>query len=93
MIRNFKQKWLEEFFHSEKSKHVPIELIKRLNRKLDMLNAIEELKDLNSPPSNHLHTLYGNRKGQWSISVNGSRRLCFRFEDGDIFDLELIQYH
>ena len=93
MIRNFKQKWLEEFFHSEKSKHVPSELIKRLNRKLDMLNAIEELKDLNSPPSNHLHPLYDNRKGQWSISVSGSWRLCFRFEDGDIFDLELIQYH
>ena len=93
MIRSFKQKWLEEFFHSGKSKSVPSELKIRLIRKLDMLNAINELKDLSSPPSNHLHQLHGDRKGQWAISVNGPWRLCFKFEDGDIFNIELTQYH
>ena len=93
MIRNFKHKWLEEFFHNGESRYVPSELIKRLNRKLDMLNAVNELKDLKSPPSNHLHPLHGDRQGQWAISVSGSWRLCFRFEEGEIIDLELTQYH
>ena len=52
-----------------------------------------EIIDLRSPPSNNLHKLHGDRKDQWAISVNGPWRLCFRFKDGDIFDLELVQYH
>jgi len=93
MIKTFKQKWLENFFHYGKSKYVPNELKNRLTIKLDMINAVNELKDLRSPPSNHLHSLHGNREGKWAISVNGPWRLCFQFKDGDIFDLELVQYH
>ena len=62
-------------------------------RKLDMINSAKELKDLSSPTSNHLHPLRGNREGQWAISVSGRWRLCFKFDDGDIYDLELVQYH
>jgi proteic killer suppression protein len=51
------------------------------------------LKDLESPPGNRLHSLYGDREGEYAISVNGPWRLCFRFEDGDIYDVELVQYH
>ncbi len=58
-----------------------------------MLESAKELRDLNSPPSNHLHPLRGGREGQWAISVSGAWRLCFRYEDGDIFDVELTQYH
>ena len=93
MIKSFKQSWLEEFFHKGRHKKVPAQLSSRLIRKLDMMNAAKELEDLTSPPSNHLHQLHGDRKGQWAISINGPWRLCFRFEDGDIFDIELVQYH
>ena len=62
-------------------------------RKLDMLNAAIELKDLSSPPSNNLHSLHADREGQWAISVSGPWRLCFNFEDGDITNVELTQYH
>ena len=93
MIKTFKQSWLEDFWNTGKNKRVPTELKDRLLRKLTILKNAKELKDLNSPPSNHLHRLHGDRKGQWAISVNGPWRLCFRFEDGDIFDIELIQYH
>jgi proteic killer suppression protein len=58
-----------------------------------MLNAARELRDLNSPPSNKLHPLHGDREGQWAIAVSGSWRLCFKFEEGKIFDLEFVQYH
>jgi len=93
MIKSFRQSWLEEFWHTGKHKRVPDDLKNRLTRKLDMLNHAKELRDLSSPPSNHLHPLHGDRKGQWAISVSGAWRLCFRFENGDVFDLELKQYH
>lgn len=60
---------------------------------MDMLESASELRDLAALPSNHLHPLYGDREGQWAISVNGPWRLCFRFEDGEVYDLKLVQYH
>jgi proteic killer suppression protein len=93
MIKTFVQPWLEEFWHSGKHKKVPSELETRLLRKMDMLNRAVDQKDLRAPPSNHLHPLRGDREGKWAISVSGSWRLCFRFEEGTIYDLELVQYH
>ena len=90
MIKNFKQSWLEEFWNTGKQKRVPPELKNRLLRKLDMLNSAKALRDLKAPPSNQLHSLHGDRKGQWAISVSGSWRLCFKYQDGDIFDIELV---
>ena len=58
-----------------------------------MLYHAHELRDLASPPANRLHPLKGDRKGQHAISVNGPWRLCFRFKDGDVYDVELVQYH
>jgi len=93
MIRTFAQEWLEEFFHSGKHKSIKPQLRGQVFRKLDMLNQARELRDLQSPPGNHLHALTDDRKGQYAISVNGPWRLCFRFEEGDVFDVELTQYH
>ena len=93
MINTVSQPWLEEFWHSGKHQRVPSELESRPLRKMDMINRAAALKDLKAPPSNHLHALHGDREGQWAISVSGAWRLCFRFENGNIFDLELVQYH
>jgi proteic killer suppression protein len=93
MIKTFAQPWLEEFWHTGKHRRVPSELEARLVRKMDMLNRAAGYQDLQAPPGNYLHALHGDRRGQWAISVSGSWRLCFRFEAGDIFDLELVQYH
>ncbi len=60
---------------------------------MDVLNWASAHKDLQAPPSNRLHALHGDRAGQWAISVSGSWRLCFRFEEDNIYDLELVQYH
>ncbi len=87
------QPWLELFWHTGRHKRVPAQLSKILLRKLDMINRAVALKDLRSPSSNHLHPLLGDRQGEWAVSVNGPWRLCFRFKDGDIYNLELAQYH
>jgi proteic killer suppression protein len=57
------------------------------------LNAATSLSDLRTPPSNRLEALKHDRKGQWSIRINDQWRICFRFADGDAFDVEIVDYH
>ena len=61
--------------------------------RLTQLNAATALDDLRSPPSNRLEQLKGDRKGEWSIRINEQWRVCFRFESGDAFDVEIVDYH
>lgn len=61
--------------------------------KLQMLDDAYSLEDLRVPPGNRLEALRGDRKGQWSIRINDQWRVCFRFEDGNALDVEIIDYH
>jgi len=51
------------------------------------------VEDLRVPPGNRLHALKGDRKGQQAIAVNDQWRICFRFVDGDAYDVEICDYH
>jgi proteic killer suppression protein len=62
-------------------------------RKLQMLDSTHAIQDLRVPPGNRLEALLGNRKGQWSIRINDQWRLCFRFDNGNAFDAEIVDYH
>jgi proteic killer suppression protein len=62
-------------------------------RKLELLASAASLLDLRSPPGNRLEALRGDRAGQHSIRVNDQWRLCFRWMDGDAFDVEIVDYH
>jgi toxin HigB-1 len=62
-------------------------------RKLAMLNRAETLDDLRIPPSNRLEPLKRDRAGQWSIRINDQWRLCFRFADGQAYEVEIVDYH
>lgn len=61
--------------------------------RLTQLNAAARIEDLRMPPSNRLEALHDDRHGQWSIRINDQWRVCFRFEDGDAFDVEIVGYH
>ena len=61
--------------------------------RLTQLDSVTRVDDLRLPPSNRLERLKGNRIGQWSIRINNQRRVCFRFEQGDVFDVEIVDYH
>lgn len=61
--------------------------------RLGQLNAATRLEDLALPPSNRLEALKGDRAGFWSIRVNNQWRVCFRFRAGDVFDVEITDYH
>ena len=62
-------------------------------RKLTQLDAAATLDFLRVPPGNRLEALRGDRKGQHSIRVNDQWRICFKFKNGDIFDVEIVDYH
>ncbi|MGE4246977.1 MAG: type II toxin-antitoxin system RelE/ParE family toxin [Parvibaculaceae bacterium] len=57
------------------------------------LNVAKSLQDLSPLRSVGLHKLKGDRKGQWAMTVNARWRICFRFERGDAFDVEIVDYH
>jgi proteic killer suppression protein len=62
-------------------------------RKLEQLDAARTLTALRVPSGNRLEALRGNRAGQWSIRINDQWRICFRWEEGDAYDVEIVDYH
>ncbi len=62
-------------------------------QKLLLVDVAKDVTDLNSPPGNRLHTLSGNRKGQYSISVNDQWRICFYWNNGNAEQVEIVDYH
>ena len=62
-------------------------------RKLDMLDAIVNLETLRIPPSNHFEALHGNREGQYSIRINMQWRICFTWSNGNVHNVEIVDYH
>ncbi len=93
MIKTFADKETQQLFITGKSKRVPSGLVKRAIRRLEYIHYASNLNDLRVPPSNRLHALKGDRKGQQSISINEQWRICFRFIDGDAYDVEITDYH
>ena len=63
------------------------------HRKLDMLDAANQLRDLRSPPGNRLEALKGDRRGQHSIRINNRWRICFVWRNGDAEQVEIVDYH
>lgn len=93
VIKSFANRVTEELFRTGKAKSVPTDVVRRALRKLEALHAASGLADLRVPLGNRLHALKGDRTGQHAIAVNDQWRLCFRFEDGDAFDVEFCDYH
>lgn len=92
MIRSFADRETERLFAIGRSKRLGAELIARGKRKLQMLDTAVTLEDLTSPPGNRL-ALRGKRRGQYSIRINDQFRICFRWRDGDAFNVEITDYH
>jgi proteic killer suppression protein len=92
MIRSWANSATRRFAESGKSKfpgmnNGPAEEL------LASLNAATSLSDLSPLKSLGLDKLTGARKGQWAMTINGPWRLCFRFEDGDAWEVEIVDYH
>ncbi len=93
MIKSFKSPVTARLANDERIEAFPIGVQKVGRRKLALLDAATSLNDLRSPPGNRLEKLTGDRNGQHSIRINDQFRLCFRWIEGDAYDVEITDYH
>ena len=93
MIKSFKDKEAERLFIREPSRKLPPEMQRIGLRKLRMLNRAQTLADLRIPPGNRLEALKGDRLGQYSIRINDRWRICFIWDQGDVYEVEIVDYH
>jgi toxin HigB-1 len=93
VIRSFRDRDTERLFHREPVRKWA-EAVRRAGlRKLLMLDAATRLDDLRVPPANRLEKLAARCAGQYSIRVNDQWRVCFRWSEGDAYDVEIVDYH
>ncbi|HXG79563.1 MAG TPA: type II toxin-antitoxin system RelE/ParE family toxin [Methyloceanibacter sp.] len=92
MIRSFADRDTERLYRRERV-HRFRSFERTALRKLRMLDAAANLADLKTPTGNRLEKLKGDREGQWSIRINDHWRICFRWNDGDAFDVDIVDYH
>lgn len=93
MIRSFADKHTEALYEEKRTRKVPVEIQSRALEKLRLIDSAVLLEDLRIPPGNRLEALKGDRLGQYSIRINRSWRICFEWEDGDAFNVEVNNHY
>ena len=97
MIAAFKDEGAEDIFNGKNTKSArqscPMTLWKIASRKLDQLDSITEINELQIPPGNKLEALSGDRKGQYSIRINDQYRICFTWTGSNADQVEIVDYH
>jgi len=92
VIKSFHHKGLQKFFFNGTKKGIQSKHAEKLADILDLLDAATEIRDMNFPGSD-LHPLKGDVRGFWSVKVSGNWRIIFRFEKGEVFDVDYVDYH
>jgi len=93
MIKSFSSKDTERLFFGQKPKKLPNEIWRRATRKLLILHAATSLSELRIPPGNRLEKLKGKYSEKYSIRINDQWRICFRWDNGNVYDVEITDYH
>ncbi len=93
MIRGFADKRTAVLFAGFVVRDLPNQIQRRARAKLLAVDAATQLNDLRIPPGNHLEALHGDRRGQHSIRINERWRICFRWREGEAWDVEIVDYH
>ncbi|MGO9272676.1 MAG: type II toxin-antitoxin system RelE/ParE family toxin [Terriglobia bacterium] len=92
-IRSIRHRGLRGLYESGEGRGLPAAMVRKI---ADILLAIDEAaqpQDVGLFPGWRLHPLRGDLKGFWSVTVTGNWRVIFRFENGDAFDVDLVDYH
>ncbi len=92
VIKSFRHKGLRSLFEQDDGRKVRADQLERLRLILSALDQAAGAKDMNQPTF-RLHPLKGNRTGFWSVTVRANWRVTFRFENGDVYDVDLEDYH
>lgn len=91
-IKKFRHKGLRRFFENEDKSGIQAAHSKRISLILDLLDGALSARDVDFPSSD-FHSLKGELKEYYSVHVNGNWTIIFKFENGDAFDVDLIDYH
>lgn len=92
MIINFRHKGLQQYYEESNSSKLPAQYLGKINRVLDQLDAVSSISDIQQMGSG-IHKLTGDLTEFWSISITPNFRIVFRFEGGDIYDVDYVDYH
>lgn len=92
MIKSFQHKGLQRFFDTGSTRGIQPDHAKKLRLQLAALDTAQTIEDMDIP-GYRLHPLKGNRKGIWSITVNGNWRITFEFRDGNVWIVNYEDYH
>lgn len=93
MIASFTDDETEKIFNGQASRKLPYVIQRTARRKLLYLDDAEDLRDLHSPPGNHLEQLQGDRAGQYRIRINSQWRICFYWKSGKAYQVKIEDYH
>lgn len=93
MIKSFRDEETRLIYGLRRSRKLPSDIQQVALRKLRMINNATSLSDLHVPPANRLEKLTGDRTGQHSVRINDQWRICFRWEYGDAYEVEITDYH
>lgn len=93
VIKSFRNREAAALFADERVRRWPPDIRQRTRRKLLQLDQATGIEELRVPPGNRLEPLSGDRVGTWSIRINDQWRICFRFEDGHAWNVEIVDYH
>lgn len=93
MIKSFADKRTAALFAGYAVRGLPHQIQRRARAKLQALDAAKRLDDLLIPPGNRLEALSGDRNGQHSIRINDQWRIYFVWRDGEVWDVEIVDYH
>ncbi|MBI4235778.1 MAG: type II toxin-antitoxin system RelE/ParE family toxin [Chloroflexi bacterium] len=93
MIRSFSDREIQKIYRRIPSRKLPREIQQVALRKLRMLHNARTLEDLRKPPGNRLERLEEDRAGQWGIRINDQWRICFSWQEGDAYEVEITDYH
>ena len=93
MIKSFRHRGLQRYFETGDHRELRADQVKRIRRVLAILDAAAGLETLDTMPGMRLHRLKGDLSDYWSLSVTGNWRIIFRIENGEMHDVELVDYH
>jgi proteic killer suppression protein len=93
MITGFRHRGLQRLFDHADRSGVRQDQVVRLKRVLAILDVATRIEDVNQLPGMRLHPLKGDLAGIWSVSISGNWRVIFRFADGEVWDVDLVDYH
>ena len=92
MIKSFACRAAEKLFNDQRFRRFQ-SFERQARKRLMVLHAAPSLEALMPNPDNKSHSLKGNRKGQYAISVNKQRRVCFEWHDSNAYNVEIVDYH